>query len=815
MRSLPTDMDAALRSSRALATVLGFLLANFVSGCGQKNEIAGGPSASPTAIAATSSATPEASAENIGGAQSSPAPSQARSSGPVNLLSAQQGTILRSWPATGSGLQSLLGEGGWTAKDGSTGPYVVVYELAAPGTIDHFVFYSGGDAVNDAQTLHFAVSTTNATSGFNDIGTYQLTGSGRQDVSLNPPVQARWIKLTIDAHGRSKVSSIAAMGTLTPRKAAPLVGGVWKYFQGDPYQSLASPNGDAGVFPDSFDSKQLALADSILDVRQTGAELSAGICSRQVETALHGNEQAGVVILTGGNAAMSPAVVNSEGTLMVGYGGGAVNWFAARFSGSASCDSVFAKAAPQGTGEPVLDLFAASPDTYVPYSAPTVYPGYRISPLLLSLLEPKSLGGFRITVLASVCDAASILTKTQAQALMDWVYSGNKLIIHDADDCKSTDYSFLPYTFTSSNPGAHAARGNNLVLVNSNTLGSNAADKTHFVDVAAYIAATGQQLGDANVVTTQDSHWCGHFYGTNVLGQNGFIQMFAPFGQGLIIYDGFDRDDSDIAQYQKIVLLELRQPPGAALACDQLVSTSFTVAPSSVSPFAPGKPLTKTFALTVFASHGYKGAVNVAVQPPANARWQTTLSPTHVLLNGDTANVTLTVKVPQSARSGSYPFVVKGTDGAGQTASATETLASAAGTTPVPVRTALVPATPKIAKALATTKRVAIYGINFDFASATLRPDSAPVLKEIAAVLAANPSWNLIIEGHTDNVGGAAYNLDLSKRRALAVKDALVTHYSIAANRLSGIGYGFSRPKASNDTPLGRALNRRVELVRQ
>jgi outer membrane protein OmpA-like peptidoglycan-associated protein len=123
--------------------------------------------------------------------------------------------------------------------------------------------------------------------------------------------------------------------------------------------------------------------------------------------------------------------------------------------------------------------------------------------------------------------------------------------------------------------------------------------------------------------------------------------------------------------------------------------------------------------------------------------------------------------------------------------------------------------TPKIAPALEKDKRVAVYGIYFDFASAKLKPESTPVLDEIADALNANPSWNLTIEGHTDNVGGADYNLDLSKRRAAAVQDALVTRYHISADRLSTAGFGFTRPKASNDTPEGRALNRRVELVRK
>ncbi len=118
-------------------------------------------------------------------------------------------------------------------------------------------------------------------------------------------------------------------------------------------------------------------------------------------------------------------------------------------------------------------------------------------------------------------------------------------------------------------------------------------------------------------------------------------------------------------------------------------------------------------------------------------------------------------------------------------------------------------------KQLTEEKRAVTYGIYFDFAQATLKPESAPVLKEIAQALQDNPDWKLTVEGHTDNIGGDAYNLDLSKRRALAVKQALVAQYNIAPDRLANDGFGASRPVESNDTLEGRARNRRVELVRQ
>lgn len=111
--------------------------------------------------------------------------------------------------------------------------------------------------------------------------------------------------------------------------------------------------------------------------------------------------------------------------------------------------------------------------------------------------------------------------------------------------------------------------------------------------------------------------------------------------------------------------------------------------------------------------------------------------------------------------------------------------------------------------------RAEIYGIYFDFDSDRLREESEPVLAEIAGVLKKEADWKLSVEGHTDNVGGDKHNLDLSQRRAASVINALVTRYQISADRLGPIGFGASKPKATNDTVEGRALNRRVELVRK
>ena len=118
-------------------------------------------------------------------------------------------------------------------------------------------------------------------------------------------------------------------------------------------------------------------------------------------------------------------------------------------------------------------------------------------------------------------------------------------------------------------------------------------------------------------------------------------------------------------------------------------------------------------------------------------------------------------------------------------------------------------------KHLAVEKHVDVYGIYFDFASDRLRPESTPVLSEIAGALANNAGWKLSINGHTDNIGGDASNMDLSRRRSDSVRRALVEQYHIDAARLITGGFGASQPKESNATVEGRGKNRRVELVRQ
>jgi outer membrane protein OmpA-like peptidoglycan-associated protein len=107
---------------------------------------------------------------------------------------------------------------------------------------------------------------------------------------------------------------------------------------------------------------------------------------------------------------------------------------------------------------------------------------------------------------------------------------------------------------------------------------------------------------------------------------------------------------------------------------------------------------------------------------------------------------------------------------------------------------------------------VSLADILFDFNKATLRREVEFALVRVATILNQFPEMTVRVEGHTDNVGTEAYNLDLSKRRAESVRQFLVSQ-EVAAERLSSEGFGLSRPVADNATPEGRQKNRRVDLV--
>ena len=121
----------------------------------------------------------------------------------------------------------------------------------------------------------------------------------------------------------------------------------------------------------------------------------------------------------------------------------------------------------------------------------------------------------------------------------------------------------------------------------------------------------------------------------------------------------------------------------------------------------------------------------------------------------------------------------------------------------------------ELAKALNDTGSVALHNIQFDTGKATITSASSSALAPVGELLKNDTSLKLEIQGHTDNVGGAAANLKLSQDRAAAVKAYLVQNFGIAADRLTTAGFGDTKPIADNTSDAGRAQNRRVELVKK
>ena len=120
----------------------------------------------------------------------------------------------------------------------------------------------------------------------------------------------------------------------------------------------------------------------------------------------------------------------------------------------------------------------------------------------------------------------------------------------------------------------------------------------------------------------------------------------------------------------------------------------------------------------------------------------------------------------------------------------------------------------KLYDVLSSKGRVPTYGIAFDEGTDHIRGESTPTLSELADILKTHSTLSLLIEDHSDNTGTPAESKALTEKRALAVKQLLVSRYGITATRLKTAGLGGTKPVTQNTTPEGRQNNRRIELVK-
>jgi Mg-chelatase subunit ChlD len=281
--------------------------------------------------------------------------------------------------------------------------------------------------------------------------------------------------------------------------------------------------------------------------------------------------------------------------------------------------------------------------------------------------------GFDTAVFSQLCDIKTSVSDEFKKALVPWVAAGHKLIIQDADRCGSSmpDYSFLPFPFATSNPGAGGKAGDLLLFVEENLIGNGKPGKPGYLDLDGWLKRTGgerNELGDSNTIIKYDPHWCGHLFGTNVLKKNGFIEAYAHYGRGLIIYNGFDVDQSYGPSYRQLVTRELAQGfdpdnlPCTARLADFVIATEQRLKNQLMRP---GQ--TFAYPLKLLSNRGYKGTVSLkATSTPADPTFDIRLEPDRIELT-EISPATLTVKTTSASPPGDHRLAVRGTDAAGKT----------------------------------------------------------------------------------------------------------------------------------------------------
>lgn len=238
------------------------------------------------------------------------------------------------------------------------------------------------------------------------------------------------------------------------------------------------------------------------------------------------------------------------------------------------------------------------------------------------------------------------LAASQKTALINFVAAGKKLIIYDSE-CSTQNYSWLPYPFTTANPGAMGAQGI-LTIVEENFLSSNIPSNPHYIN-AAYLGSSTDAVGDMNVMTTFDPYWCVDMSGTNVLHTTGPVHTYAKYpagtDKGLIIYNGLDMDylyGTSEANLRKIWVQELQQPFNPSnLPCGVTV-VGITLSPPSASNVVGGSH-TVTAALADLLKNPQPNVlVTFTIKAGPNAGASGTCSPNVNCVSDSSGNVNFT-----------------------------------------------------------------------------------------------------------------------------------------------------------------------------
>ncbi|PYL86159.1 MAG: hypothetical protein DMF17_06570 [Verrucomicrobia bacterium] len=282
---------------------------------------------------------------------------------------------------------------------------------------------------------------------------------------------------------------------------------------------------------------------------------------------------------------------------------------------------------------------------------------------------------FDTVVLSRVCDIKESVSDDFRHSLPAWIAAGHKLIIQDSDNCgprNIPDYSFLPYPFATGNAGANAAPSDRLIFVEENRMANPNGVDPGFLDVPAWLSSPrGQEnwneIGDSNLITRYDAHWCGHLFTTNVKHDNGFVEAYAHHGRGLLIYDGFDADQHEGAEYRQIVTRELAQPfdpdglPCSAKIGDFILTTEEKL---KSQVMVPGK--TYNYPLILLSNHGYKGDVKLSFKADPTEPTLSEHFDSDTIALTEISNTRLVVTTTTETSGTAHQLEVRGTDAAGR-----------------------------------------------------------------------------------------------------------------------------------------------------
>jgi uncharacterized repeat protein (TIGR01451 family) len=289
-------------------------------------------------------------------------------------------------------------------------------------------------------------------------------------------------------------------------------------------------------------------------------------------------------------------------------------------------------------------------------------------------------------------------TTQQKQDIVDWIYAGGKLIIWDTECTGNPDYSWLPFSFTTNNPGAWGATGWPLTILEENTLSSALMASSYYIDTAI-ISTTTDAVGDANVMTVYSSTWCQDMEAENRNRVTGPVHVYARYGSGLMVYCGLDADHitrttTGGTHLRNILINELNQPWGdeaCGLPCNAPIPPGVLTVDKTGDKTVMDVSDTVTFTITVTntGTSAITGINLIDILPPELSTADPLSYSIGTLNPGDSSTTTITATADSTGPAVQNVARATGTDASGNTVGDDDTFTVKIGGVPVPEFTAI------------------------------------------------------------------------------------------------------------------------------